>query len=451
MKRLGMRLVVTGATVVALLIVVALAARILFGRTGRGLLPETPAGFSYGEDQPSAISESPEGSRGFLYGKVILESGAIYQGRLRFGGGEEAFWSDFFNGSKATNPWAADIPPQRLKQKVPLEVFGVVLWYRERTLELSRPFFVRFGEIERLEARGRELRVHLKSGRVIELDRYGADDLADGVRVWDEGGKVIDLDEWSIASIELMATPTLEVAASRLHGTVHTRLGHNFTGYIEWDRQHGLSSDQLTGRTAEGVRLLRFDTIRTIVRSPGGCRVILVDGGELAIEGRREKACASQGVFVDDARYGRVLVSWAAFERADFGQTPDSGPAYGDFRPGRPLTGTVLTRGGRRLTGQLVYDLDESETTDSFDAPALGVNFSLPFHLIGAISLPRGAATASVVLASGEQLLFEAEGDLGPTNAGLLVFEEGHAAEYVPWSEVEEIEFAHAPALSPPL
>jgi len=37
---------------------------------------------------------------------------------------------------------------------------------------------------------------------------------------------------------------------------------------------------------------------------------------------------------------------------------------------GRPLTGKVITRSGRRLAGRLVYDLDESETTETLDAPS---------------------------------------------------------------------------------
>ncbi len=83
-------------------------------------------------------------------------------------------------------------------------------------------------------------------------------------------------------------------------------------------------------------------------------------------------------VNVDDRRYGRVLISWDAFERVDFSDfsSGGSGPAYGDFPPGSPLTGSVTTHAGHRLAGRLVYDLDESETTETLDAPSQGVDYT---------------------------------------------------------------------------
>jgi hypothetical protein len=96
--------------------------------------------------------------------------------------------------------------------------------------------------------------------------------------------------------------------------------------------------------------------------------VTLLDGREIVLSGTA-KVGGNRGVYVDDPRYGRVLVSWDAFERVDF-SPGGSGPAYGDFPPGRPLTGSVTTRAGRRLAGRLVYDLDESETTETLDAPS---------------------------------------------------------------------------------
>jgi hypothetical protein len=44
---------------------------------------------------------------------------------------------------------------------------------------------------------------------------------------------------------------------------------------------------------------------------------------------------------------------------------------------------------GRRLAGRLVYDLDESEVTETLDAPSQGVNYTIPFGLIASIVLPN--------------------------------------------------------------
>ncbi len=150
-------------------------------------------------------------------------------------------------------------------------------------------------------------------------------------------------------------------------------------------------------------------------------------------------------MYVDDRRYGRVLISWDAFERVDF-SPGGSGPVYGDFPPGSPLTGSVTTRAGHRLAGRLVYDLDESETTETLDAPSQGVNYTIPFGLIASIASPsreeRGAQHARVTLHDGEELQLERSGDLGEGNAGMLIFVDGRERpEYVRWTDIEQVDF----------
>jgi hypothetical protein len=103
-----------------------------------------------------------------------------------------------------------------------------------------------------------------------------------------------------------------------------------------------------------------------------------------------------------------------------------------------------ITRAGRRLAGQLVYDLDESETTETLDAPSQGVDYTLPFGLIASLVVPEedGAELARVTLRSGEELRLERSGDLGDGNAGMLIFEDGgRSPEYVHWADVDQIVF----------
>jgi hypothetical protein len=248
---------------------------------------------------------------------------------------------------------------------------------------------------------------------------------------------------------------------------VRTRQG-DFTGFVQWNRQQCVGSDEFVGRTVVGELRQRFDTIRSIARrSRDSLLVTLLDGRELKLAGSREGRYGRLGIYVDDPRYGRVLVSWDAFERLDFsdfrpgapGTPGDTGPAYGDFPPGSPLTGSVTTRAGRRLAGRLVYDLDESETTETLDAPSQGVDYTIPFGLIASIVSPgremRGAQHARVTLHDGEELQLERTGDLGEGNAGMLIFVDGSDGrgrpEYVPWTDVEQVDFDRPPAMYPPL
>jgi hypothetical protein len=399
---------------------------------------------------PTAATGGLVSQDGLLYGRITTDDGATHQGRLRWGGDEEALWSNYFNGVKTKNPWSALAPRQQLpRERISIGVLGNEIIGWDRMMGLARPFMARFGDIARIEPRGRDVQVFLKSGTVFHLNRYSADDLADGVRVWDDRGGVVDLGEWGIRTIEFLPTPRLSTAASPLHGTVRTRAG-DFTGLIQWDRRACIGADELHGNSSDGRRSLRFDTIRSIARrSDGSSLVTLLDGREIVLSGTSAAGRQNSGIYVDDNRYGRVLVSWDAFERVDF-IPGGTGPGYGDFQPGHPLDGVVITRSGRRLAGRLVFDLDESETTETLDAPSQGVDYTIPFSLIASIGPggpgERGAGRAAVTLLSGEVVRLERSGDLGEWNAGMLIFLEGRERpEHVPWAEVERIDLTRRP------
>ncbi len=274
--------------------------------------PSTPA-----EDHP-----------GFVYGRITTVDDATYEGRLRWGGDQEAFWGDYFDGAKHENPWEVHAPQAR----IPLEIFGFKIGGGDRP-DFGRPFMTRFGDIARIEAHFGDVQVTLKSGTMFELDRFSAGDIDDGVRVWDGRRGVVDLDAREIRTIEFLPTARLVAAPGRLHGTVRTRQG-DFTGFIQWDRQDCLGADELDGRAAGRERSVRYDTIRSIARrSRDSALVTLVDGREMVLSDTSEVSQRNRGISVDDGRYGRVRISWDAFERVEFSPA-GSGPAYSDFPRG---------------------------------------------------------------------------------------------------------------------
>lgn len=388
----------------------------------------------------------------FLHGRVTMNDGAIHEGRLRFGGDEEALWAHYFNGVKAENPWTGLVPPgARPTERRSLRVFGIEIVGWDRPMNLERPFMARFGDLARIEPRGDEIHVVLRSGARVTLDRYASDDLADGLRVFDARRGVADLGEWGIRSVEFFPDPQPGAAPYLLYGTVRTALGE-FVGLVQWDREASLSTDRLVGETSDGPQTLLFEEIRSISRlSPERALVTALDGRELVLSGARASGTGNRGVYVDDVRYGRVLVSWDALDEVTF-DVRAFGPRYHDFPAGRPLEGTVTTRDGRMLTGRLVYDLDESETTETLDAPAGGVDYSIPLGLIVSLEIPdSGAGRPLVKLRTGETLELERSGDLGEANAGLLVFVRNgdEAPEYVSWQQVAKIDFELSDAQEP--
>jgi len=403
---------------------------------------------------PPAITRATaaaEARPSFLYGRITVRNGATYEGRLRWGRDQEAFWGDYFNGSRKENTWAAKVPPELLrKQPRPVRIFGFEIGRQEDPVDLARQFMARFGDIARIEMLDGDVRVTLKSGTMFDLDYSSATDFGDSVRVWDSKHGVMDLDPGQVETIELLPSPGEGTVPLRLHGTVHTQ-HRDFTGFIQWDRNKGVGTDELKGGTADGDISLRFYTIRSIERqSASSSAVSLFDGRRIVLSGTREAGDGNLGMYVDDRRYGRVLITWDAFERVDF-SAGGSGPAYGDFPAGRPLTGSVTKRDGRHLAGRLVYDLDESETTETLDVASQGVEYTIPFGMIASIKLPGGDDRARVTLHDGETLQFEHNGDLGKGNAGLLIFVDGRERpEYVLWSDVEQISLDRPPRMYPP-
>jgi len=445
---------IAGGALAATLIILALA---LFVRH-RAVEPvdspaaSAPEALAPATTPAAAVDVHP----GFLWGRVTTLGGAVYEGRLRWGGNQEAFWGDYFNGRKDENPWVALVPPERLpEERRGFSVFGIEIGGRKREAGFVRLFMARFGDLARIEAVGGDVRVTLKSGAVFDLDRFEASDFDDGVRVWDARRGEVDLDSARIRSVELLPAGPSAAVPSRLHGTVRTRDGE-FAGFVQWNREECVGTDALEGRGEAGDESLRFDTIRSIARrSPDGSLVTLLDGREVALSGTSEAGDGNRGVYVDDPRYGRVLVSWDAFVRVDF-SPGGSGPGYDDFPPGGPLAGAVTTRDGRRLAGRLVYDLDESEVTETLDAPSQGVDYTLPFGLVSSIvpagGVEGGAPRARVTLHGGEELALERRGDLGERNAGMLVFVEGRERpEFVPWSDVARVDLERPRAFYPPL
>jgi hypothetical protein len=413
-----------------------------------GYRASDPHGSSAAGTAVSASTAPATESPGFLYGRITTVDGASFQGRLRWGGDQEAFWSDYFNGTKDGNPWLVHASGEVVHEdRDAVEIFGIRFGSPDPANRFKRLFMARFGDIARIDAHMRDVQVTLKSGTVVALDRFAAGDIDDGVRVWDRSHGVVDLDARRIQTIEFLPTTPLSGAPGRLHGTVYTPHG-NFTGFVQWHRQDCTLMDTLDGRTDNGEVNVAYETIRSIARhSRDSARVTLVDGREVVLANAPEVGRGNQGIYVDDTRYGRVLISWDAFERVEF-TAAGSGPAYTDFPPGRSLTGSVTTRDGRRIAGRLVYDLDESESTETLDARAEGVDYTVPFAMVVSIHPAsrdgRAAMRARVILRDGEELQFEPSGDLTEGNAGLLIFVDGRERpEYVPWANVAQIELSH--------
>jgi hypothetical protein len=395
-----------------------------------------------------AVSAVAKGdNQGFIYGRVTTESGNEYTGFLRWGD-EEAFWDDLFHSTKEDLPYydAVVDEDERIRERHDKEhkfwLQKLLFTVKDNKWGSSRVFISRFGDIERIIPIGDdEAEVEMKSGETYDVEGY-ANDVSDNIHVSDEAIGEIDLRWERIEAIEFMSAPNdADPGVWRLHGKVETDAG-DFEGFIQWDKQECLNSDLLDGDTEDGDISIEMGRIESIKRR--GSRsslVILRDGREMRLRGSNDVNSENRGIMVEDPRFGRVTVSWDAFDRLSFSEPGGSGRGYQEFRDQGPLQGSVTDRDGDTYEGRIVFDLDESEGWEILNGSYRDVEFDIPFNMIASIE-PQDPDESVVVLRNGEELELEDSQDVSDDNDGVLVFTEGDRDPvYIEWDDVEMIRF----------
>ena len=281
----------------------------------------------------------------------------------------------------------------------------------------------------------------LKNGTELPIDG-GSNDLGGKIHIWDQEIGEVDIRWKNIETIEMLPTPKdLQVDAKRLYGTVESRRGE-FKGFIQWDQDECLSTDKLDGESRDGEMSIEMGKIRSIERhTSDSSRVVLKTGREMVLEDSNDVDSDNRGIFVEDERYGRVLVEWDAFERLDFSDPDTSGPRYQDFAPAKSLSGKVIDEHGKVHEGRIVYDLDESETWEILDGDQRDINYHIPFGLVASI-IPDTHDSSVVVLKSGEKIELEDSADVGGAHDGVLILDaDEDRSVYVAWNDVKRIDF----------
>jgi len=389
---------------------------------------------------PAAPAGAAQATDGFLYGTVTTRSGTSYTGVIRWGS-EEAFWDDLFHSSKEDLPYAERAPEDERDRDgwEWLRVFG-----RRVHIDsggMSRIFIVRFGDISKIEVTGGDdAEVTLRDGSVIEVSGY-ANDVGGTIVVLDQSVGDIELKWRKIDTIEFKPTPSgVDTAGERLSGTVWTDAG-TFRGFVMWDSQECLTTDELDGDSDDGRMSIPMGKIRSIERrSRNSAQVALTDGRELVLDGTNDVDHSIRGIMIEDPRYGRVKVPWSAFEKAEFEVAATSGRGYGEYARQRALTGTVTTSGGERHKGRIVFDLDETASWEMLNGDRFDIEYTIPFDRIVKVA-PRGRSSAIVTLQDGEELRLEDGQDVSDRNDGVLIFtRDDDEPEYVAWDDLKFIE-----------
>lgn len=336
------------------------------------------------------------------------------------------------------------------------EFTGYIRWDRNEgswtdLLDATKPRYrggssisgIRFGHVDRIDVTGNKSALFtLRSGDEVELTA-NASDLGTGLRALlvDEGrGNVAEFNWRDLESVDFTPPGSARPSESRLYGTVSTRNGMEFTGYVTWDVDEIYSTDILDGDLRDGQRLrIPFGDIESIARhSSWGSRVTLKDGESFVLEGTNDVDASISGIEISDATLGAVKLEWNEFDRVDFHGAVDE-VETANFDGGQTIRGTVETRDGDRYSGEIIWDADEMYTWEMLNGDIRDIEFHIEFGNIERIE--KTSSGAQVTLRDGRSFELSDSNDVDRGNRGIIVRTDGRDYE-VDWSDFVEATFS---------
>jgi hypothetical protein len=300
---------------------------------------------------------------------------------------------------------------------------------------------IRFGHVDRIEVLDRNsARFSLKSGDRVDLDS-NASDLGTGLRALlvDEGdGHVAEFQWRDLEAVEFFDPGSAEPSENRMYGTLTTRTGMQFTGYVTWDVDEIYSTDILDGELDGRDMKIAFGDIATIERhSSWGARVTLRNGESMILEDSNDVDSSIRNISVSDPTLGQVLLRWDEFDMVEFHGLEGDEPGV-LFDGGTRLYGTVETEDGASYTGELVWDNDEEFTWEMLNGDIDDVEFSVEFGNIQSIEKTRSGAR--VTLYDGRVFDLSEGNDVDSGNRGIQIRTDGRDYE-VEWRDFSTVTF----------
>lgn len=394
--------------------------------------------------------------QGFIYGKIYMDDNRTYEGAIRWGK-EEVYWVDVFNASKKENDfihYLSEDEREKLDEQHAWENGNVfssngLRWLgigstSERSYEAdyTHQFSCQFGEIKSIRlVSSKRAEIELQSGIKVKVDGEGYNDLGTDLKIIDKEIGDIEVSWNRIERIEFKSTPSnlTQKFGEPLYGTLETFQG-TFTGYIQWDHDERLLTDKLDGDSEDGKVAITFDKITTLEPHMSRCEVTLKSGRTLELRGSNDVNSENRGIIVTNETGTIIDVPWSECKKLTL-KPVSSAPAvkYESFSSQKELKATVLTQSGKKVTGKLVFDLDEEYDFELFQGKSDEVNYAVPLRNIKRITVINGSRT-QLSLANGKELMLEDSQDTGKLNQGLLVFESKDRPVYISWEDVKEIE-----------
>ncbi len=381
-----------------------------------------------------------------IYGRVQTKSGKQLEGPIRWDRNEGS-WFDLLDGSKQLperNREASKAEGLEADRKSrEIRILGIKIFDLDsmETFPSSAQSAIRFGHIDRLESiDSRSARLILKSGEEVVL--RGGSDIGRGVRgiiVEDRDEGLVELDWSDLEAIDFLrpSQPTESELGRLLYGTVLTKSGAGFTGFICWDVDELFTTDILDGRDSEKEWDVEFGEIATIQNENSrSARVTLKSGRQLVLSGTNDVNSENRGILILEPSIGQVRVSWKQFEKLVLTDIPASIETV--FDGGRRLAGTVTTE-EHQYSGLIRWDNDEEYTWEMLGGRYEGIEFEIEFGLIRSIE-KSSEESVVVTLRDGRAFQLSGSNDVDSDNKGIFVELDGGGEKAVSWTDFRSLE-----------
>jgi hypothetical protein len=383
------------------------------------------------------VESQAQSHEGFIYGKVYTNR-STYTGPIRWGK-EEVLWTDLFNATKVDNSFKK-LVPEKDGNSWSVDNWDLGSIWENTT---THQFTCQFGNMKEMKIiNDDDVLIKLKSGGQIKVED-GGNDIGEKVQVMDPELGIISIDWHNIERIEFLPTPSKlnQVFGMPLYGTVEGVRNEKYTGFIVWDNDERLTTDKLDGDSDDGDVSLAFNDVASIERRGRGSRVITKSGRDLFLDGSNDVNDENRGVMIVTPNVGVVKFSWDAFRKVTFETPKNTGPTFNDFIAPRLLSGTVSRLDGSDVSGQIVFDIDETIDFEILEGEENGIDYLIPFKNIKSIT-PKNYDYSQVELLSGQTLLLGDGRDVSGKNAGVLVFEKDKKEPiYISWRRVNQVTF----------
>jgi hypothetical protein len=384
---------------------------------------------------------------GRIYGKLTTVDGDVFEGLIRWDKNEGS-WVDILNGNRELPRSSRRRYRKKYgERKKKITILGIPIRYSKSYSYSSgsAQSGIRFGHIEMLEVIDDDaVLLTLKSGETVEFENYSTD-IGESIRelvIEDRDEGEIEFDWDDLDRIEFMQADTGPESnfGDRLYGTLTTRRGDEFTGWVCWDVDELFTRDILDGKEKRRKRKIDFGKIESIERRNSNSAVVtLKNGDEFRLRGTNDVDDSNRGIIISDEGFGQVVVEWDEFDRLDF-KEPKHAVRYDDFDGGHRLEGTVYTEDGERYKGTIRWDDDEEYTWEILDGNHDDNEYDIEFTYIREIKR-KGHRSSVVTIWDGRSFKLRGSNDVDDDNKGIYITLDNGDEVEVEWDEFDRVEF----------